>query len=156
MNTLVRLMLFGLWPLLPSLGPASLWAQGRTPRQNGCFVIHVRLNGAPVDGPRVITLKTREGERSVPFEGGCFRVPPALLTEKVLDVFFTVPGNALSMSSISTGFFEGPWDIYLEDKKFGRTVSLPKHTRARDACAIVFHVGEPETELLQAPCRRPQ
>jgi len=72
-----------------------------------------------------------------------------LLTEKVLDVSFTVPGNALDISSISTSFFDGPWDIYLEDKSFGRTISLPKHTRAEDACRIVFHGANRKTNFCR-------
>ena len=80
-------------------------------------------------------------------------MPPALLTEKVLDISFTVPGNRVHLTGIATGFFTGPWDIDLADKKFGSEVSLPKHARAKEACAVVFHVGEPETGLVQTGCR---
>jgi hypothetical protein len=115
----------------------------------------MRLNGTPVDGPQEITLKTKQRESTASLEAGCFKVPPALLTEKALDVSFTVPGNKVYLSGIATGFFAGPWDIDLADKKFGSEVSLPKHARAREACAVVFNVGEPERRLVQTGCRAP-
>jgi TonB-like protein len=34
-------------------------------------------------------------------------------------------------------------------------VVLPRHARTREACAVVFHVGEPETALSQTGCRTP-
>jgi len=155
MSTLVRLAPFALWLLVSSVGRV-LWAQDRVPQKNDCFIIHVRLNGKPVDPPRVVNLKSSFGERSVPLDGGCFKVPSVMLAEKALDISFTVPGNALRLSAIPTGFFMGPWDISLEDKTFGRAASLPKHARAREACNVVFHVGEPETALLVTACRRPE
>lgn len=120
-----------------------------------CFVIHVRLNGKALTGPQVITFKTKEHEEAVSLEGGCFKVPSVLQGEKALDVFFTLPKNKVYLSSIRTGFFAGPWDVDLADKRFGKEVVLPKHVRTRDACAVVFHVGEPETAYAMAPCRTP-
>src|ERR1700732_4258469 len=142
-------ILWTLWALLLCAGGAKLSAQSTPPQKPQCFSIHVRLNGKPVGGPQVITLKTKQNETTASLEGGCFNVPPALLTEKALDVLFTVPRNKVHLSAIATGFFAGPWDIDLEDKKFGREVVLPKHARTREACAVVFHVGEPETALVQ-------
>jgi hypothetical protein len=101
-------------------------------------------------------LKTKQTESTASLEGGCFRVPPALLTEKTLGISFTIPGNKIYIPTIATGFFSGSWDIELEDKKFGNDVVLPKHARARQACAVVFHTGdEPERGLSVMPCRRP-
>ena len=138
--------------LLVCSSPATLNAQTAS-RQNLCFAIHVRLNGKLVAGPQTITVKTTETETSVAAEGDCFKVSPALLNEKAVDVFFTVPGNKLYLSSIQSGFFAGPWDVDLADKHFGKEVALPKHIRAREACAVTFHVGEPETAIVTAPCR---
>ena len=82
-------------------------------------------------------------------------MPPALLTEKAVDVFFTVPGNRIYLTAISPSFFTSPWDIDLADKKFDRDVRLPKHARIREACAVVFHGGEPENALSETGCRTP-
>jgi hypothetical protein len=57
------------------------------------------------------------------------------------------------LSTIHTGFLAGSRDIELEDKHFGKDVVLPKHARTRDACAVVFHVGEPETVSTPTTCR---
>lgn len=135
---------------------AAVWsAQSTAPQEPQCFSVHVRLNGKQIDGPQVIILKSKQIESTVSLEGGCFRVPSTLLTRKALDVFFTVPRNKISLDAIPTGFFTCPWDIDLEDKKFGREVARPKHARTREACAVVFHVGEPETELFHTGCRTP-
>lgn len=134
---------------------AVLSAQSATPQEPPCFSIHVRLNGKPVDDPRTITYKTKNDEQTVHLEGACFKVPAALLKEKTIDVFFTVPGNKIYLSSIQVGFFAGPWDVDLADKRFGSNVVLPKRARTKEACAVVFHVGEPETVLAMAPCRSP-
>jgi hypothetical protein len=115
----------------------------------------VRLNGRPIDGPQVITLKTKQAESKASLEGECFSVPPAFLTEKAVDVIFTVPRNKIYLVAISPSFFTGPWDIDLEDKKFDQDVGLPKHARIREACAVVFHGGEPENALVQTGCRTP-
>jgi hypothetical protein len=125
------------------------------PQAPHCLSIHVRLNGKPVDGPQVITLRTKQNQSTASLEGGCFRVPPDLLSAKALDVLFAVPGSKVHLSAIAGGFFAGPRDIDLDDKKFDRDISLPKHARAREACAVVFHVGEPETAILQTRCRTP-
>ena len=124
--------------------------------RNSCLIIHVRLNGKAVRGPQLITFKTKKHEEPVSVgEGGCFRVPSALQREKNIDVFFTLPKNKVYLSSIPIGFFAGSWDIELADKRFGKDVVLPKHVRTKDACAVVFHVGEPETAYTMAPCRTP-
>jgi len=115
----------------------------------------VRLNVTRIDGPKVITLKTKLNESTASVEEGCFNVPPALLIEKALDISFTVSGSRVYLSAIAAGFVSGPWDIDLADKKFGSEVSLPRHGRAKEACAVVFHVGEPETALVQTGCRTP-
>lgn len=121
--------------------------------QSSCFTVHVRLNGKPVAVPQVITFKTKEMERAVSAEAGCFKVPPAVLNEKAVDVLFTVPRNKVYLSAIHTGFLAGPWDVELEDKRFGKDVVLPKHARTKEVCAVVFHVGEPETASTLTGCR---
>jgi hypothetical protein len=154
-NTYRRSLLLLFWALLLCVDAAELPAQTRTPQEPRCFSIHVRLNGKPIEAPQIVTLRTTQNDNTAPLEGGCFRVPPALLTEKAVDVFFAVPRNRVYLSAIPTGFLAGPWDVDLEDKKFGREVVLPKHAHTREACAVVFHVGEPETALLQTGCRTP-
>jgi len=139
--------------LLLCFHAAKLSGQSATHEKPQCFSVDVRLNGKPVDGPQIITLKTKQSESTVSLEGGCFIVPPTLLTEKAVDVFFTVPGNKIHLVAISPSFFTSPWDIDLEDKKFDKNVSLPKHARIREACAVVFHGGEPENALSQTGCR---
>jgi hypothetical protein len=124
-------------------------------RENGCLAIHVHLNGKLIDDPQAITFKTKEEETTVSKEGGCFRVPSSLLAEKSVDVLFTVPKNRVYLSSIVPGFFAGPWDVELEDERFSKDIILPKHARVTEVCAVVFHVGEPETAITQAPCRTP-
>lgn len=143
------------WALLLGMAVVRLSAQSAAPQQFQCFTIQVRLNGKAVDGPQVITLKTKQNESKASLEGGCFRVPPVLLAEKAVDVIFTVPGNKIYLVAISPSFFTSPWEIDLEDKKFDRNVGLPKHARIREACAVVFHAGEPENALSQTGCRTP-
>jgi hypothetical protein len=135
---------------------ANLHAQARSGNgDESCFAIQVRLNGKPVAGPKTVTFKTKENGKEASLEGGCFRVPPAFLKEKTVDVVFQVARNRVYLSNIAPGFFAGPWDIELEDRRFGRDVVLPKHTRAKEACTVIFHVGEPESAMTQAPCRTP-
>lgn len=154
-STLRRLIL-GSFSLLLCFPAAKLSAQSATPQQPQCFGIHVSLNGKPVDGPQAITLKTKRDENTVSLEQGCFKVPPAMLKEKKIAVSFTLPGNKIDIGAVATGFFTGVWDVELEDKKFGKDAPLPKHARARKACAIVFHMGdEPERGLTVVPCRSP-
>jgi hypothetical protein len=43
-------------------------AQSATAQESKCFSIHVRLNGKPVDGPQVITLKTNQNESTASLE----------------------------------------------------------------------------------------
>ena len=126
---------------------------GQAAGESRCFAVHVRLNGKPVVGPQVLTFKTKEIEKSSSVEGGCFKVPAAVLREKAVDVLFTVPGNKVYLSTILTGFFTGPWDIDLADRRFGSDVVLPKHARTKEVCAVVFHVGEPETARTLTKCR---
>jgi hypothetical protein len=128
--------------LLLCMSAAKLHAQ--VTGESSCFAVRVRLNGKPVAGPHVITFKTEQMEQETIAEAGCFKVPPTVLKEKTVDVLFTVPGNKIHLSTIRTGFLAGPWDIELEDKRFGKGVVLTKHARTRDACAVVFHVGEPD------------
>ena len=120
-----------------------------------CFSIHVRLNGDVVEDPLRVTFKTKNAERSTAQEGGCFRVPPDVLNEQAVDVLFTVPGNKVHISAVAPGFFAGPWDVELEDKRFGKDLVLPKHAQVKDACRVVFHVGEPERAITQTSCRTP-
>jgi hypothetical protein len=126
---------------------------GEVPEESRCFTIHVRLNGKPIAGPKMLTFKTREVEKSASAEGACFKVPPALLHEKDVDVLFIVPGNKVYLSTIPTAFLAGSWDIDLADRRFGRDVVLPRHTRTKEACAVIFHVGEPETARTLSGCR---
>jgi hypothetical protein len=121
--------------------------------QSTCFAIHVRLNGNLVDGPKAITYKTKNGEQTALLEGNCFRVPDSLLKEETVDIFFTLPNDKIYLSSISTGFLAGPWDVELKDKHFGR--GWPKHARNKESCNVVFHGGEPERGMFQTPCRTP-
>jgi hypothetical protein len=116
----------------------------------------VRLNGNSIDGPKAITVRTPQNENTVAINGNCFTVPPALLAEKKIDVIFVIPRNRVYLAAINSGFFAGPWDVELEDKKFERGVVLPKHARIKEVCAVVFHVGDPETALSQTGCRTPQ
>jgi hypothetical protein len=155
-NMSQKLILCSFWALLLCIDSVTFSAQGCAPPESPCFSIHVRLNGKPLDGPRVITLLTDHSEIMAHQEGGCFKVPSNLLAEKKIDVFFTVPGNKVHLFSIATGFFAGPWDINLEDKEFGSDVVLPKNAHPSEACEVVFHVGEPERGLLQTGCRSPE
>ena len=142
--------------LLLSLRPTEPLAQSKASAESPCFSIHVRLNGKPIDGPQIITLKTTQDESAVPLKQGCFIVPAVLLAEKTIGISFTIPGNKIDIPAIATGFFVGSWDVELEDKKFGNAVALPKHFRARQGCVIVFHTGdEPERGLSVMPCRSP-
>lgn len=123
--------------------------KGRVP----CFSIHVRLNGKVVENPLSVTFKTKNAETATVQEGGCFRVPPDVLSEQAVDVLFTVPGNKVHISAVAPGFFAGPWDVELEDRRFSKDLVLPKHARVKDACGVVFHVGEPERAITQTSCR---
>jgi hypothetical protein len=120
-----------------------------------CFSIHVRVDGKPVEGPQSIILKTNDAERLAISEAGCLRVPVDLLSQQAVDVIFTVPGNKVHLSAIAPRFFAGPWDVELEDKRFGSEVVLPQRARGNEICAVVFHVGEPETAVTQTSCRTP-
>jgi hypothetical protein len=91
----------------------------------------------------------------VPSVEGCFEIPAFVHSEKAVDVFFTVPSNRIYISTIAPEFFAGPWDVELEDHHFGRDIALPKHARVTEVCGVVFHIGEPERAITQAPCRTP-
>lgn len=155
MSTFRLLVCCSFWGLLLGIDAAKLSAQNATAQEPKCFSLHVRLNGRPIESPQTITLKSKQNESRASLEKGCFSVPPDMLREKALDVSFEVPGSKVDLSTIATGFFAGPWDIDLQDKKFGKEVSLPKHARAKNACAVVFHVGEPERAVVQTGCRTP-
>jgi hypothetical protein len=73
--------------LLFCVDAAKLPAQGTTRQERQCFSIHVHLNGKPVEGPQAITLSTMQGENTANLEGACFKVLPALLAEKAVDIF---------------------------------------------------------------------
>src|SRR5579863_2290008 len=120
MNVSRGSMLCSLWGLLLLTNAAILQAQSATSTKSGCFTIHAYLNGERIGDPQVITLKARQIESTLSTEGSCFKVSPTLITEKAIDVSFTVRGNRVHLSAIPPGFFAGPWDIYLEDKEFGR------------------------------------
>lgn len=150
-------ILRSVWMLLLCTDGTMLSAQSAVPQAHQCFRIHVRLNGMPINGPQVITLKTKQSESTASLEEGCFKVPRTMLEEKAIGVSFTLPRNKIDLGSVATGFFSGVWDIELEDKKFDNSTPLPKHSRAKDACAIVFHMGdEPERGLSVIPCRTAQ
>jgi hypothetical protein len=116
MNTSRRSVVCGIG-LLVCLSAPRLFAQAATREESHSFAIHVRLNGKRVDSPQVITLKTEKDEKPVSLQGICFQVPPALLKGKTIDVSFTLPGNRIYLSAIAPGFFNGRWDINLEDKR---------------------------------------
>jgi hypothetical protein len=130
--------------------------QDAAPRPSRCFAIHVRLNAKPIDGPQLITLRTREKEDALTLEGGCFSVPASVLAQDMVDVLFAVPRSKIDLKGINAGFLTGPWDVELADKKFTVDVGLPKHTPAKEACAVFFHDGsEPERAMSQTRCRTP-
>src|SRR5258706_7200951 len=92
MSTSRRSMFYSLWALLLWTDAAMLSAQTAIPREPQCFRIHAHLNGEPMNDPQVITLKTEQNDSTLTLEGNCFRVPPTFLTEKALDITFTIPG----------------------------------------------------------------
>lgn len=120
-----------------------------------CLVIHVRLNDKALDSPQIITIRTKVSEKVLPVKAGCFPIPTDAFKDAQVDVTFELAGNRIQLSAIPTGFFNGPWDVALEDHRFGKDVILPKGARVRETCAVVFHVGDPDTLMAQTPCRRP-
>jgi hypothetical protein len=151
-----RMSLILFWVIVSSVSGMNLWSQESSKStSNPCFTLRVRLNGKPLDEPRVVTLKAEHMETTLSLQGGCFVLPPALVKEKTLDVIFTVLNNRIYLSDISAGFFGYPWDVDLADKRFDSDVVLPKHARTKEACVVVFHAGEPETQLSQTGCRTP-
>jgi hypothetical protein len=139
--------------LLLCLEPTKLSGQSTMTQKPNCFSVRVSVNGKRIQGPEAITFKTKQKGSTASLEGGCFRVPQDLLRKSAVDVSFDVPGNRVHLTAISMGFFAGSWDVNLEDKKFGKEVSFPKRANTREGCAVVFHIGEPETEISQTNCR---
>ena len=135
--------------------PENVSFENTVPNQLPCFTVHVRLNGKSIDDPDVITVRTKDKDTAVSSKDGCFTVPSELLAGKAVDVFFTVPGSRIYLTQISPRFLDAPWDVDLEDKKFVAKSRLPKHARAKEACEVLFHRGEPEIEFLQTGCRSP-
>ncbi|HVP54954.1 MAG TPA: hypothetical protein VMU45_08160 [Candidatus Eisenbacteria bacterium] len=135
--------------------PATLSAEGPTAKVPHCFAISVRLNGQPIDGPQVVTLKTRKTEDTVSMEQKCFQVPDAIVQSELVEVSFTVPGNNIHMADIPADFFSGAWDVELADKKFAKDVAVPKHVNASEVCAVIFHDGDQTQSLSQPQCRTP-
>lgn len=140
---------------LPLLGSAANCCAQQTSkaRVSPCFAVHVRVDGRLVEDPKVVTFKTKGAERPVALREGCFSVPADLLDNQAVDILFTVPRNRIYLSGIAPGFFAGSWDVDLEDKRFGKEIVLPKDARVTEVCAVVFHVGEPETVITQTSCR---
>jgi len=155
MNTARRLMQVVIpVALVCSIASVSL-AQNATPNEPHCFSVQVSLNDKSLEGPKAVVLRTRQGDNTILREGTCFRVPAALLKEEKLDILFTVPGSNVHFSAIPIDFFSCPWDVDLQDKKFRRGEPFPKHFRAKEACAVIFHVGEPERVFTETGCRSP-
>jgi hypothetical protein len=125
-------------------------------RADACFAVKVTLNGKAVAGPEAVTFATKEWKKTVAVAGGCIAVPADVKEAKSVDVVFSVAKSRVNVSSIATGFFGGPWDVELEDESFGKDVKLRKGVRAKDACVVTLHVGEPETVVMVAPCRTPE
>jgi hypothetical protein len=140
--------------LLCSL-PENVSSENTVPIRLPCVTVHVRLSGKSIDAPDVITVRTKDKDTTVSSKDGCLTVPSELLAGKAVDVFFTVPGSRIYLTKISPSFLDAPWDVDLEDKKFGAKSRLPKHARVKEACEVLFHGGEPEIELLQTGCRSP-
>ena len=151
-----RLIRCGSWMLALTLYTAISFAQNSELQKAHCFSIHLFLNAKPLDGPQVITVKSKHVEIIVNLEEDCFKIPQKLMAEKELDVFFTVHNNRIHLYAISSSFFTGPWDIYLEDKKFNGDVVLPPNARVKETCMVVFHVGDPQRVLVQSGCRSSQ
>jgi len=120
-----------------------------------CFAIRVVANGRAVQGPDTITLATRSGDVTVLPKGRCFNAPDAVADESTVDVRFVVLNEQISISKVPTAFLKGPWDIELEDIRFPSSVALPKGARAKDVCAVSFHVSEPERTWVVGACRTP-
>lgn len=146
----------GLCALMLCCWPRTLLAQSATPPESHCISIRVHLNGKLAEGPRRVIFKSRQGSSSVSIEEGCFKVPNTLLAEKELGVSFTLLRDKIYIPAVATGFFTGQWDVELEDEEFPDKTVFPKHTRAREACVVVFHTGdEPERGVSVGSCRTP-
>ncbi len=139
--------------LLLGVQPTRLFAQGGAIKAAHCFSIQMHLNGEPMEGPKVVTLKSRKGEDTVPLASTCFPVPSAILQSELLEISFTVPGNKIHMSDMPPDFFNGQWDVRLADKKFSKDVSVPKHGNVNEICAVVIHEGASEQSVAQPQCR---
>ena len=141
--------------LLLCVHPTRTSAQGVAPKGPHCFAINMHLNGQAIDGPQVVTLKTRKAEDTVSLDEKCFKVPSAMLQSELMEISFTLPGNKIHMSDIPTDFFNGSWDVELADKKFGSDVTVPKHANVSGICAVVIREGAGEQSLSQPQCRTP-
>lgn len=140
--------------LLLAASSTGMYAQGSDNKGGvSCFSIHVRLNGKAIKDPLKVTFKTNNAETSTEQVGGCFSVPPDVLSEQAVDVYFTTTGNNVHLSAIATGNFAGPWDVELEDTRFSSDMALPKDARVKNACGVVFHVGKSEKAITQPSCR---
>ena len=68
--------IFCMFAFVLCLSAAKLAPQNLTPHEPQCFSIQLRLNGKPLDGPQVITLRSQQTETTASLEEGCFKVPP--------------------------------------------------------------------------------
>ena len=142
--------------LLLGFNAAKLYTQA-APRngESPCFAIRVLLNGKVIAGPEAVTFRTKQGTMEVTLKSGCFKVPPEIFKEQTVDVLFNLSKNSIRILEIDPGFLTGPWDVDLEDKHFGKEVLPLKHGRVKEACAVIFHVGDPETIMTESSCRSP-
>jgi len=147
--------LLGAAGVLAMLAAVCVQAAPSTLPESGCFRIHVRLNGRAIADPAAVTVRGKTGESTLSLEGGCFKVPAFLLAEESLDVAFAAANSNISLVAIHTSFFADTWEVDLADKKFRGDVSLPKGARVSEACAVVFHGGEPERAMSQTLCWTP-
>lgn len=137
---------------------SMLSAQDASSAKTGCFLIRVQLNGKPLGSPPDIVVKTKTGESTIRLEDGCFPIPPDKLKDiPAADVQFNISDNQVTLGDVAAPLFAGPWDVELEDKRSGGGAfsSLPKDAKVQEACAVTFHVGEPEILETQPHCRKP-
>jgi hypothetical protein len=143
-------LLFGV--LVMSIVPGSTFAQGSVVGGPRCFSIRMQLNGQDIAGPQAVTLKVKSAEETVALQNNCFPVPSAMLHSELLELSFTLPGNNIHLSNIPADFFNGSWEIQLADKKFPKSVSIPKHANVAEVCALTV-LADSEQSLAQPQCR---
>ncbi len=119
-----------------------------------CFSIHLAHESDPVDGPHAITLLDKTQKLTVEERQGKFCIPLEMAMEPALDMSFTLRDDRFYFTRIPTERFGAPWDISYGEKKYAKAASLPK-SKAKKACTVVFHQGEPETAMTTYPCRLP-